>query len=355
MRGSIDLDKSHCQLELLPRPPDRVVINHNGVPTTVIEDVASSDDAEERHHRVEVIRKADGWSMVLCFPTAAELQSWMKTIFDVQQRKATFSPLRHAGSGNLSVRGEPGGSGSDRVSDSGGQLGEGRRAPAQTAMTGYFIPRDNTLRSSSGSGNRHRSGRRGLRRSNPSSAPAELGVDADDAGSEGWFRVSAVESGRRRVGRRHGGRRQNQQRGTLYSPSQGLSSSMPGEEDVDGGGNAGIGGVPLSWADSKQSCEDRSSQMAARLGKAAERLAALPRGGRAPGSGEGINSSLDEYGAFTTAHARYCFTLPVAFCALVLILERVRALGFASVRTCYTQYARQWVSCSCATFDKTWP
>lgn len=307
MRGSIDLDKSHCQLELLPRPPDRVVIDHNGVPVTVAEDVASSDDPEERHHRVEVIRKTDGWSMVLCFPTAAELQSWMKTIFDVQQRKATFSPLRHAGSGNLSVRDGPDGSGGDHVSESGGRLGEGRRAQASTTIAGYFMSRDNALRSSSESGNRHRSGRRGFRRSNTTST-AELGVDAGDAGGEGWVRVSAVESGRRRGGRRHGSRRQHRQRGTLFSSSQGLSSSMPGdEEDVDGGSSAGIGGVPLSWADSKQSCEDRSSQMAARLGKAAERLAALPRGGRAPGSGEGINSSLDEYGAFTTAHARYFF------------------------------------------------
>lgn len=45
------------------------------------------------------------------------------------------------------------------------------------------------------------------------------------------------------------------------------------------------------------------------LGKATERLAGLPRGGRAAAgggdgtSGGGSSSSLDEYGAFTTAHA----------------------------------------------------
>lgn len=298
MRGSIDLDKTHCQLELLPRPPDRgTIISVSGVAT------APDDTNGEEHHRLEVIRKSDGWSMVLCFTSASQLQSWMKSIFDVQQRKATFSPLRHGSSGS----GSPGPSliavsGATKEQDyisidnifsssSGGNTGlnsnEARRRnyrnfaadEGEDAYDRGCVRIGTSSSAHIGSIGSHTSRRASDTISRPDRGNRGNNTGSDLGGVNQHYRRGGVGGRRRRGGRRS--------RGTLYSPPEGLSSR---------------GSVPLSWADSKQSGEDRSSQMAARVGKASERLAGLPRGGRAP-CGDGMNSSLDEYGAFTTAHA----------------------------------------------------
>ncbi|CAM9381592.1 unnamed protein product, partial [Discosporangium mesarthrocarpum] len=71
MRGSLALDKEACHLELLPQPAD--------------------GDEEQL---LEIRRTADDWSMVLSFTSALELQVWMKTIFDIQQRAATFTQVK---------------------------------------------------------------------------------------------------------------------------------------------------------------------------------------------------------------------------------------------------------------------
>lgn len=328
MRGSIDLDKTLCLLKLLPRPPDRVVVADDGMTSVVVEDVV---DVEERHHRVEVIRKSDGWSMIMCFRTANELQSWMKSIFDVQQRKSTFSPLLHGNSDTSSSTTDD-----DGIGGGGGCGILLPRRRREASMDDSISQGSNNLRSSSSTRSgrnsnssssvvgaprsRSISGRRVFRNGNSNTnsnrnrssnlaLSADLGGRGEHGNDNDWVHIGthgggggdSQQGGSRRGGRRRpgggdggSGRRQQQHRSTLYSPPQRLSSSS----------DSGDGGcVPLSWADSKQSCEDRSSKMSARLAKASEKLAALPRGGRAPDCREGINSSLDEYGAFTTAHA----------------------------------------------------
>ena len=256
MRGSIDLDKSHCDLELLPRVAD------NSGPFATEND----DDSEE--HRVEITRKADGTSMVLCFDTAVSLQDWMKSIFDVQQRKATFSRLRHADDSSRSRSSSNSNSGRNRAKeDDWGWVD----------VTSFQTPQ-------------------------PQPQP-RLSVDnrrsADDANHlESLSSPGPTGGGRRRRQRQRGRRRRGQRagRGSLDSPPRSPSSSSRGR-------------VPSCWAVGIESSDpSQEPPPGIGLGKASERLAYLPRGGRAA-SGDEIDGGsraslgLDEYGAFTTAHA----------------------------------------------------
>ncbi|CAN0557439.1 unnamed protein product, partial [Ectocarpus sp. 12 AP-2014] len=132
MKGSIDLDKTHCHIELLPRPPESVdtILQVGG-------GGGSSSAGDE--HRVEVTRRTDEFSMVLCFSSATSLSDWMKSVFDVQQRKATFSPLRHGigGGGSGGSISSGGGESSSDCSDSSSDLpGSLPRAPTYINIRG---------------------------------------------------------------------------------------------------------------------------------------------------------------------------------------------------------------------------
>lgn len=323
MRGSIDLDKSHCQLDLLPRPPDRGFAPHDGgiagtsnIYRNHTSDGAVDSEGSGEHHRVEVTRKLDNWSIVLCFASASELQSWMKSIFDVQQRKATFSPLlRHAsagafgsvtGSGSASITKVNYGREFDDDEDEGNDDngGAGLRSPISSSSSSrtHFRAFSESLvgrgsRAIASSGNDWLDvvlGSPGSRRRRNISGGTEHLVSRANANNRSGLPQLTDEDHQRPP--RHRRRRPRRNRGTLDPHLPPESSSR--------------GGVPSSWADDNRNCEDerrggersRSSQLEARLGKASERLVGLPRGGRAAG-GAGINSSLDEYGAFTTAHS----------------------------------------------------
>lgn len=287
MKGSIDMDKTHCHIELLPRPPESVdtILQVGG---------GSGSSSEGDEHRVEVTRRTDEFSMVLCFSSATSLSDWMKSVFDVQQRKATFSPLRH---------GTGGGGGGDGISSGGGESSSDGSDSASD-LPGS-LPRAPTYINSRG---------------NNSSGIASSGRGREGGGGGGG---GGIGSGNRQ-GRRRGGRRRGRRRGTLASP--------PPRPPREGGGG-GLRGVPSSWADDIDirahergrgrtgETEDAPplrlrprhmstpTSSAVRLGKASERLADLPRGGRAAGNNASSSSSsvsgcsLDEYGAFTTAQA----------------------------------------------------
>lgn len=248
MRGSIDLDKVHCHLELLPRPADRADGRASNNSSSTEE---GADD-----HRVEITRKTDDSSMVLCFSTALALQDWMKSIFDVQQRKATFSPLRHSASVGAGGAAKDDNDESDDWSD--------------VSLSRYS---------------------RGIEERRRSQQYHRRAASANSVFAHPWSSTSMLllNNIQRRNRRR---RRRGRSRGTLDSPP-------PRSRGRD---------VPLSWADGIEDGDERSAPLppaaagAVSLGKASERLAGLPRGGRAAG-GDGINSSLDEYGAFTTVHA----------------------------------------------------
>lgn len=257
MRGSIDLDKSYCDLELLPKATDSP--DTTGVS---VANFATEGDGAAEEHRVEVTRKTDGTSLVLCFDTAVSLQDWMKSIFDVQRRKATFSRLRHADDRSHSIsisissgkNDDPDDWDQDpqsqrrhsMVLDGGGRRSHGRRRSTGAARF------DNIL------------------------------------GSLLPYRTVDSE-GRRRNTRR---RARRAGRGSLESPP--VSPSSPSR-----------GRVPSSWAEGIESPDvSPRPTVTVGLGKASERLAHLPRGGRAPGDGmNGGSLGLDVYGAFTTAHS----------------------------------------------------
>lgn len=271
MKGSIDLDKARCHLELLPRPPESTDIMLQGSNST-----NNNTSGEDDEHRVEISSRTnaninsndddDSLSMILCFSSANSLSDWMKSIFDVQQRKATFSPLRHGTDG----------------------------------VTKEDIENDENGQDDSGL---------------PRSLPRRGRYDASSNNSEGGGTAGTFLRARR---------------GTLDSPPPRRG----------GGGGRGAGrGVPSSWADgiateqetgregirryrsrsptppleSLPSSPSRgphaastSSSASVLLGKASERLAGLPRGGRAAGNRNdsgGGNGNADEYGAFTTAQA----------------------------------------------------
>lgn len=252
MRGSIDLDKSYCDLELLPKATDS--------PDTTGASVASfatEGDGAAEEHRVEVTRKTDGTSLVLCFDTAVSLQDWMKSIFDVQRRKATFSRLRHADDRSHSISISIS-SGKNDDSDDWDQDPQSQRRHSMV-LDG---------------GERHSHSRR-----------RSTGAARFDNILGSLLPYRTVDGERRRRNTRPG-------RGSLESPP--VSPLSPSR-----------GRVPSSWAEDIEA-PDVSPRPTAKvgLGKASERLAHLPRGGRAPG--DGINSGslgLDVYGAFTTAHS----------------------------------------------------
>lgn len=296
MKGSIDLDKALCHLELLPRPVDKIDVWQHGSSGSsfgVRGEALSDDDDEGQGHRVKITRKADGSSMVLCFSGSTSLQDWMKSIFDIQQRKATFSPLKHTrdGDGHLADQGDD--DDSDEWEDVG--LPGSPRAPVGSRRS---VRREARARRRSADGATDRD----VTHLGPLSSGTRVGV--------------GIAAQRRRRRRRRGRRR-----GSLDSPSN-MSFSSPSTTSSRSRG----GMVPSSWADGSRdgvpegdenirlppppSSIGSSSTAAVFLGKASERLAGLPRGGRAAGSpeGSGANSAgssscLDEYGAFTTAHA----------------------------------------------------
>lgn len=274
MRGSIDLDKAHCHLELLPRPPDRVDGGSSSNSSSSSSTFGGVGQAEEGadHHRVEITRKPDDSSMVLCFSSASVLQDWMKSIFDVQQRKATFSPLRYRPSVGA---GGGGGGGVDDNDESDGWV--------DVDLVRYVRAVDRRREESSRSHQNHRR------------AASANSVFGHPWPSTSMPLLNNIQR-RNRRNRRHG-----RSRGTLDSPP-------PRSRGRD---------VPLSWAEGIEDGEEGSSPPssssssaplpqvasgAVSLGKASERLAGLPRGGRAAGA-DGANSSIDEYGAFTTVHA----------------------------------------------------
>ncbi|CAN0426222.1 unnamed protein product, partial [Hapterophycus canaliculatus] len=269
MKGSIDLDKGHCHLELLPRPPETVDLLLQG----------STGGGEGDDHRVEVTRRTDEFSMVLCFSSADSLSDWMKSIFDVQQRKATFSRLGHGRGGAGDHDGNRrGNDGCDEPSLRGSLLG-GR----YTNSGGMGIA-GNARGRSRGRGGRRRGRRRGTLDSSPPPPRPPRRPHREGRGVPSSWADAADEDGGSTIIR--------DRRGEGGPREEGRGERSPPAED------------PLRPSSSP------SSSSSVWLGKASERLAGLPRGGRAAGGDGGIHgggsgggSNLDEYGAFTTARA----------------------------------------------------
>lgn len=278
MKGSIDLDKARCHLELLPRPPESVDIMLQGSSN-------SSSSGETDEHRVEISSRTtdnnhnnnnnhendnDDSSMVLCFSSATSLSDWMKSIFDVQQRKATFSPLRHG----------TGGDGGNKEDIEHGDHDD----DVDSGLPG-FLPRRSRYdsRNVGGGGIAGTSvrARRGtLDSPPPRPSPSHGGGEGDRGVPSSWTDGIATEECGRGIRRDR-------------SPSP---PEDPSEESL-----------PSSSRRPRPHATSTSSAASVLLGKASERLAGLPRGGRAAGnrngSGGGGNGNADEYGAFTTAQA----------------------------------------------------
>lgn len=273
MKGSIDLDKARCHLELLPSPPESADIMLQGSATS------SSPGGEGDEHRVEISSRTDDnsgrsnsnnddnndSSMILCFSSADSLSEWMKSIFDVQRRKATFSPLRH---------GTDGGNKDDLENDDDDDSGLPRRS----------LPRRGRYDTTNSSSSR---GRRGTLDSPPPRSPpphrgGEGGRGAGSGVPSSWTDGIANDEG--------GGGIRRDRSPPPHEESPLESQSLP------------------SSSSRRPHAASTSSSASVLLGKASERLAGLPRGGRAAGNRNGsnggaANGKADEYGAFTTAQA----------------------------------------------------
>lgn len=255
---------------------------------------SSSSNAEGDEHRVEISSRthdndnhngsddsSDSSSMILCFSSATSLSDWMKSIFDVQQRKATFSPLRH---------GTDGGTKDDIENDDDDDDDSG--LPRSLPRRGRYDTNTNTTSGGRIAGTSSLRARRGTLDSPPPRSPrpphrgGEGGRGAGSGVPSSWADGIATEEGGRGIRR---GRSPPPSPSPEETPLESLSSS----------------------SSRRPHAASTSSTASVLLGKASERLAGLPRGGRAAGNRNGSSrggsdsnrGNADEYGAFTTAQA----------------------------------------------------